>query len=60
MGMGSLKSIDLVTRLYSLTLKFPEYELYGIISQIRRAGVSIPSNIAEGYGRNSAKDYIRF
>lgn len=43
-----------------LTAIFPKSELYGIISQMRRAGVAIPSNIAEGYGRRSTKSYIQF
>ena len=45
-------SIIFVTRLYEITNKFPKEELYGITSQIRRAAVSIPSNIAEGAARN--------
>jgi four helix bundle protein len=45
---------------YSLTAKIPESEKFGLISQIRRSSVSIPSNIAEGYGRNYKKDYSRF
>lgn len=51
------KSIKLVKGIYTLTNKFPKSELYGIILQIRRAAVSIPSNIAEGYGRKSPKEY---
>ncbi len=43
-----------------LTGEFPQDEKFGIVAQIRRAAVSIPSNIAEGYGRNMLKDYIRF
>ncbi len=54
------KSMTLVTDLYRLSTDFPKAELYGLTSQIRRAAVSIPSNIAEGYGRNSTADYIRF
>ena len=54
------KSMQLVTDLYSITKLFPNEELYGLVQQIRRAAISIPSNIAEGYGRNSTKDYIRF
>ena len=54
------KSIKLVTEVYSITKNFPKEELYGLTSQIRRSVVSIPSNIAEGYGRNSTQDYIRF
>ena len=47
------KSIGLVKEIYLLTNKFPKSELYGIVSQMRRAVVSIPSNIAEGWGRRS-------
>lgn len=46
--------------LYKLTEKFPKTEIYGLTSQIRRAGVSVASNIAEGYGRKSTADYKRF
>ncbi|NES69089.1 MAG: four helix bundle protein, partial [Okeania sp. SIO2D1] len=45
---------------YSLTKNFPKEETYGMIQQIRRASVSIPANIAEGYGRRSSGDYTRF
>lgn len=54
------KSMNWVTFVYSLTSKIPESEKFGLISQIRRSSVSIPSNIAEGYGRNYKKDYLRF
>lgn len=54
------KSIKLVKEVYLLTKDFPSSEMYGIISQLRRAAVSIPSNIAEGYGRKSTKEYIQF
>ena len=50
----------LVTVIYRISKKLPRDETYGLISQIRRCAVSIPSNIAEGYGRNSTSDYIRF
>jgi four helix bundle protein len=54
------KSIQFVTNVYKATHKFPQEELYGLTSQIRRCSVSIPSNIAEGYGRKSTQDYLRF
>ena len=54
------KSIILVKQIYALTKSFPDEEKFGLISQMRRASVSIPSNIAEGQGRRTTKDYIRF
>ena len=54
------KSMQMVKELYSITRDFPKEEIYGLTSQIRRSAVSVPSNIAEGYGRNSTNDYIRF
>ncbi len=54
------KAMQLVTSIYSLSKSFPDQELYGLTSQIRRCSVSIPANIAEGYGRNSTQDYLRF
>ena len=54
------KSIDFVTEIYITTQHFPKDEQYGIASQLRRAAVSIPSNIAEGAARNSDKEFIRF
>lgn len=54
------KSIQLVKEIYIFTKKFPSSELYGLTSQIRRAAISIPSNIAEGYGRKSFKEYLQF
>lgn len=53
------KTIELVKEIYVLTEKFPKSELYGITSQMRRAAVSIPSNIAEGFGRKSLKEYTQ-
>lgn len=47
-------------QIYDLTGKFPLEEKFGLANQIQRAAVSIPSNIAEGYGRNSDKEMIRF
>lgn len=46
--------------IYSVTSLFPDREQYGLTSQIRRAATSIPANIAEGYGRESGKNYIQF
>ena len=54
------KSMNLVTEIYQVTNSFPKEEVYGITSQIRRSSISIPSNIAEGYGRNGNNDYLRF
>lgn len=54
------KSIKLVKEIYKITDSFPGHELYGITSQMRRAAVSIPSNIAEGYKRKGGKEYIYF
>ncbi len=54
------KGLDLVTDIYRLTKKFPKEEIYGLSSQMQRAAVSYPSNIAEGAARNSKPDYIRF
>ena len=54
------KSIDLVKEIYQITGKFPPSEIYGLTNQIRRAAVSIPSNIAEGQGRNSATEFRQF
>ena len=54
------KSVDLVTQIYRASGNFPKSEFYGLISQLRRSAVSIPSKIAEGYGRRSTGDYVRF
>lgn len=54
------KSMALVSEVYKLTKSFPNEEMFGLSAQLRKASVSVPSNIAEGYGRNSTKDYVRF
>ena len=54
------KAMSLVKEVYELTARFPKEETYGLVSQIRRAAVSIPSNIAEGAARNSSKEFIQF
>ena len=54
------KSMLLVKRLYEVTSSYPKDEIFGITSQMRRAAVSIPSNIAEGHGRLYEKDTVRF
>lgn len=54
------KSLKLIKLLYEITRTFPKDEIYGITSQMRRAAVSIPSNIAEGYARNSDKELLHF
>lgn len=54
------KSIELVKLIYKITNNFPKSELFSLVNQIRRAVVSIPSNIAEGYGRRSHKEYLQF
>ena len=53
-------SMNLTTEIYKLTRNFPESERYGLSSQMQRASVSIPSNIAEGFGRESTKEFLRF
>jgi len=57
---GWKKSMQLVKEVYLAVKKFPKEELYGLTSQIKRAAVSVPSNIAEGVGRNYKKDTIQF
>jgi four helix bundle protein len=54
------KSMELAKEIYELTLSFPVAEKYGLISQMRRAAVSVPSNIAEGQARNTTGEFIQF
>jgi four helix bundle protein len=54
------ESMSFVTKIYVISGEFPKSELYGLVNQIRRAAVSIPSNIAEGAARDSAKENIHF
>jgi len=54
------EGIKLVTKIYKLTKDFPNEELYGLTSQMRRAAVSYPSNISEGAARDSVAEYIRY
>ena len=54
------RAMDLAETCYRTTRRFPKDELYGMVSQIRRAAASVPANIAEGHGRNSRGEYIQF
>ena|SRR5271167_2298457 len=54
------KAISLVTEVYAVTAQFPGHEIYGLTSQLRRASVSIPSNIAEGHGRATRGEFLQF
>lgn len=54
------KSMDLAVLVYKLTEDFPKNEIFGLVIQMRRAAVSIPSNIAEGWTRHSTKEYVQF
>ena len=54
------KAVEMVTLTYKLLKLFPEDEKFGLTLQLKRSAISIPSNIAEGYGRNYTKDYARF
>ena len=52
--------MELTVSIYEVTKSFPEHEKFGLVSQMRRCAVSIPSNIAEGAARDSSADYARF
>jgi len=54
------KSVDLAVHVYEITKSFPKEEIYGLTSQLRRSAISISSNIAEGAGRNTKKDFSNF
>ena len=54
------KAIDFVVKIYGITETFPKTEIYGLTNQLRRAAVSVPSNIAEGAARSSDKEFIQF
>ena len=54
------KAYKLCLDIYTVTKRFPKEEIYGLTSQVRRSAVSIPSNIAEGYGRKTTSEYVRF
>jgi len=54
------KGIEIVDKIYKTTDAFPQKELYGLVSQLRRAAVSIPSNIAEGFARQHTKEYMQY
>jgi len=54
------KAMNLATATYQITKTLPKEELFGLTSQVRRCSISIPSNMAEGYGRNGNKEFSRF
>jgi four helix bundle protein len=54
------RSYQLCLEIYKITKRFPDEEKYGLTSQLRRAAVSVPSNISEGYGRKTTPEYIQF
>ena len=67
MSVGSFRELrvwqlgmEVTEKVYRLTADFPKSEIYGLSSQMRRSAVSIPSNIAEGQGRDSTKEFLHF
>lgn len=52
--------MDLAVMCYEVTKSFPREEVYGMTSQVRRAAAAVPANIAEGYGRETSREYVRF
>jgi four helix bundle protein len=58
--MAWKKAYELTIEVYRLSKKFPKEEIYGLTSQLQRAAVSVPANVAEGYERNHRKEYLQF
>jgi four helix bundle protein len=54
------EGIELVAKVYEIVQNFPKEEIYGLVEQIKRSAISIPSNIAEGAARNSKKEFLKF
>lgn len=54
------RAVEMTVEIYKLTSRFPDSERFGLTNQLRRASVSVPSNIAEGYGRSTKGEYVLF